>query len=591
MILVFLLFFLAFLFFLNERRLRVHAALISTALSFSLIAFGYVQGKELYAEFSNTAVVTVVLMLIMTGILERSGVIKIMIHGISRFETLRKQIVLTLFILVVIASAVMNDVGALAIILPGALVLCQRMRIAPATVLMSLSFGALLGGLLTKVGTPPNIIIANFREEVVGVPFSMFAYTPVGIVVCIAGGATILLLRKRVFAEKKYQLLTDMNDHPLYKGYIPLLIPERSPLIGKKIGAARNFNAELVFPRLLLRKSKGKWKCFFKKPWDVNLLQGDVLLIQLSMSQENGQSEFVQEYIAMGTFDTLTDGIQDEICEQLMHVCMVDRKSSLMKNEPVAPAFRERFSMLRLWQDELPEDEYEDYFEGKVLLFLGDRACFNKLLDHYRLIELDEPQVSIEWPRFRRVLLIFATAILLPALGFLRLEVSLGLALLVFLMQREVSWEQVSKSIDVPLVVLIATMLVNAKAFTSTGAAEIIATTLTGLVPQSPILLLWVLTGVTILLTNVVSNAACAAIMAPVGLSLANSIGLSPDAYLMGICVGSSCAFLTPIGHQCNMLVYKAGHYDFSCYFKLGIWVSLVVWISSCLSIPLFWEL
>jgi di/tricarboxylate transporter len=592
MLLVFLLYFLTFIFFLNEKRLKVHAAIISSFLTAGLVAAGHISSREVYSGFSDNAVVTVVLMLIMTGILERSGVIKLLVHWVTKFELMRSRITLSLFTIVVISSAVMNDVGALAIILPGALVICQRMRIPPATILMPLSFGALLGGLLTKVGTPPNIIIADFRESEVGTQFEMFDYTPVGVVVCIVGGITILLLRKRIFSDSRYHRLSEKTDHPLSRGYIPLLIGKDSPLIGKKIGASKDFTSSFVFPTVLLRNVGEKWQGFYQKPWDINLELGNVLVVRVDPSQVEVQRELIEDFIAMGYFSEVPDEVQDEICAQLMHICSIDRKSPLLKNESIGFAFRERFNLLRLKDEDyfLNKEGAEEFYEGQVMTFLGESRNFKSLLDHYRLIELDEPQVSIEWPRFRRALMIFGSAILLGACSIVRLELALGLALLIFLSIREVTWEQINKSIDIPLVVLIATMLVNAKAFSTTGAAGLLADTFVSLVPQNPVILLWGVIGVTIVLTNIISNAACAAMMAPVGLSLARSLEISPDPYLMGICVGSSCAFLTPIGHQCNMLVYKVGHYDFISYFKLGIWVSLTVWIAASVSIPLFWE-
>jgi di/tricarboxylate transporter len=589
MILVFLLYFLTFIFFLNEKKMKVHAAIISGFLTAFLVAVGHLGPREVYLGFSDSAVVTVVLMLIMTGILERSGVINLMVHWVTKYEALRSRIALSLFVIVVLASAVMNDVGALAIILPAALTICQRFQIPPATVFMPLSFGALLGGMLTKVGTPPNIIISNFREAETGVPFAMFDYTPVGIVMCVVGGMTIFLLRKRVFADSRYQILSEKIDHPLSRGYISLLIGEESPLIGIK---SRKFKSSLIFPTFLLKKKEGMWQVFPRRPWDIALEPENVIIVKVDNAESTAQCEIVEDYIAMGLFTRVTDELQDEICEQLMHVCSVHRSSSLLKNEEdIAPAFRQRFNLLRLHNNEkhfTHEACPEQFEENQQMIFLGDRKHFVRLIDHYRLVEIDESQVAIAWPRFRRVVFIFGSAILLGALGVLRLELALGLAVLIFLSIREVSWEQISKSVDVPLVTLIATMLVNAKAFEATGAAELLADTLLALAPQSPTILLWVTIGVTIIVTNVVNNAACATMMAPVGISFANALGVSSDPFLLGICIGSSCAFCVPTAHPCNLQVYA--YYDFGSYFRLGIWVSIAVWIAASVSIPFFWE-
>jgi di/tricarboxylate transporter len=588
---VFLLYAAAFLFFFNEKSWKIPAALTSSFLTVALVSTGLIDSGEVYRGFSENAVVTVVLMLILTGVLERSGVIGILVYFIGRYQILNSRLCASLFVIVVMASAIMNDVGALAIVIPGALALCQKLKVPPATVLMPLSFGSLLGGTLTKVGTPPNIIISEFREEVMGEPFRMFDYLPAGLLVCIAGGITILLLRKHVFSGERYQVLSKLSDHPLTRGFIPLMVPENSPLINKKVGAAKFFDAEMFFPRAVLRKTDS-WKCFFSKPWDKNLLAGDILMIRVDLSRSEEQKELLEEYVAMKIFAHVPDDVQKDILSHLQRMCCIDRRSSLLKDDGTKPAFRDMYDLLRLKDEEYFEsDDEHDFFEGKVLVFIGEYLNFKRLIRDYRLIELNEGQISVEWPRFRRVMLIFGMAILLSSLALLKVQLALGLAVLVFLAIRELNWDHVSKSLDIPLIILIGTMLVNAQAFVNSGGAEWVSGNLLSVFPGgSPYLILSGMILATMALTNIISNAACAAMMAPVGIAVARSMGVSADPFLMGICIASSCAFLSPIGHQCNMLVYKVGHYDFKCYFRLGIWVSFVVWITASLGVPIFWK-
>ncbi len=575
-----------FLFIWGKWRYDIVAilALISVSLT------GIVPIGDAFAGFGHPAVITVAAVLIISRSIFNSGLAEI---ASKWFEKLGKNVFLQVLVLtgaVTLLSGFMNNIGALALLLPVALQIARKSGNPPSLLLMPLAFGSLLGGLMTMIGTPPNIIVAMYRAEAVGAPFSMFDYTPVGAGVAIAGVAFIALIGWRLLPHRKGKISSEDLFH--IEDYITevRLLPD-SPLIDNRIrGMKFPAGVDVNIIGIVRNNRKLVARSVYEK-----LRKGDKLIVE-------ADSESLKAFIDWGklklvgskTIDREKLG-SDEIA---VMEAVVMETSPMIKNTAIDLNLRNRFGINLLAISRKGERIIEQlgkirFAPGDVLLLNGPVDTIHQILRELQCLPLAERNLRIGTER--RVIKagsIFGTAILLSAVGLVPVQLSFVMAAVLMVLVKLISIRELYESIDWPIIILLGAMIPVGQALEISGGAETLASQLLLISGQMPpVATLALLLIATMFLSDIINNAAAAVLMSPIAVNLAYALGASVDPFLMCVALGASCAFLTPIGHQSNTLVMGPGGYHFGDYWKLGLPLEIVILIVGIPLIVIFWPL
>ncbi len=549
----------------------------AVALLILLLAWltGLVSIEQALAGFGSPAVLIVAAVLVVGRAVEFTGAAQEMTRWLVprvRFATVRIGGVLLMGTLL---SAWMNNIAALAITMPVALNVAREHKLPPGAVLMPLSFATILGGMTTLIGTPANLIVASVREDRVGAPFGMFDMTAVGGAVAAAGLIYLMIIGWRLAPHR-----AGGSDEEAEKR---VLVFELCMPIGAAQGRMR-----LSGVRKSLREAGAVLLAVIRNG-ERTRLDCDALLFHddrlLTMSRDNPWDVAARAKL-------FAESHEDSEGSVIAHVSVV-HGSSLIGQDYGAIASRTdgavefiaagpRAARLRRPLDTNMIEA------GDQLHLRGTPDALARLIRHARLLEVGRQKAPVRAGRAAAMVVgIYALAVLLAALfGISTTAVFIAAALAICLL-RLLPAEEAYRAIDLPVIVLIAGMIPVGRAFDDAGGSDAVAAGLSAMVSGSPLfVMLAVLCGATMLLSIFLNNVATALIMAQVGIETAASLGINPDAALLAVLIGSSCDFLTPIGHQNNMLVMRPGNYRFRDYPKVGaplsvIAVLLTAWVLS----------
>ncbi|MGM0783497.1 MAG: SLC13 family permease [Pseudomonadota bacterium] len=601
---------------------RFRYDLVALAALLGSVLLGLVPSEEAFLGFGHPAVITVAAVLVLSRGFERSGVVDVIAEQVLKVG---ERLFLQLLVLtgtVVVLSGIMNNVGALALLLPVAMRMAREHDASPSILLMPLAFGSLLGGLTTLIGTPPNIIISAYRSGVTGESFGMFSFSPVGAAVALVGLAFILLVGWRLVPQRAGKASTEaMFDTAHY--LVELRVGEESEANGLTL---RELQEELEETIPVLAVVRGERRraghAFFGA-----LKEGDILLVEagpeemkllegkagLRLGKEAEDEEEEAEEDSESTDDSQTQesmGQADKSdadkpqkggvdTEGLQLVEAVVRNDSMMVNRTVTQLrLHNQFGLhlVAVARDggRLKQRLHEIRFRpGDVLLLQGGESELSESLATLGCLPLASRNLTLGQPRMLLAsLAIFAAAILAMIFDLLPAAVALSLAALVTLMVGVLPLREGYQAIDGPVIVLLGAMIPVGQALETSGGANLIAEGMLALGSDWPVVVsLVALFLLSMVLSNVINNAAAAVLMAPIAASLASGFDVSVDPFLMVVAVSASCAFLTPIGHQSNTLVMGPGGYRFGDYWKLGLPLSLVVLAVAMPMILIVWPL
>lgn len=588
---------------------RFRYDLVALAALLSSVMLGLVPSDEAFKGFGHPAVITVAAVLVISRGFERSGVVDIIANQVLKVG---ERLLLQLLVLVgtvVVLSGVMNNVGALALLLPVAMRLAREHNTSPSLLLMPLAFGSLLGGLTTLIGTPPNIIIATYRGNITGENFGMFSFTPVGVAVALAGLMFIVLVGWRLTPKRSGQASTEeMFDTANY--LVELKVSEESKANGLTLQQLHDELEEAIPVLAVVREDNRRAGYSFHGM----LREGDILLLEAGpdelklLEDKVGLSAIAEpEKDAQDSDETdsengdsqPTDERQPVDTEGLQLIEAVVRNDSMMVNRSVRQLrLNQQFGLhlVAVARDggRLKQRLRDIRFQtGDVLLLQGSENEIADSLATLGCLPLANRELHLGQPRKLALSIgIFALAIMAMLFDLLPAAVAMSSAALISLLIGVLPLREGYQAIDGPVIVLLAAMLPVGEALETSGGAEIIADALLRFGVEWPIIVslagLFILS---MLLSNVVNNAAAALLMAPIAASLASGFDASLDPFLMVVAVSASCAFLTPIGHQSNTLVLGPGGYQFGDYWKLGLPLSLVVMVVAIPAILWVWPL
>lgn len=553
-------------------------ALIIVALA------GLVEPSKILSGFGHPAVITVAAVLVISHSLRRAGVVDLVARILAPLTKNTFTHIVGLSGVAAICSAFMNNVGAIAIMLPVALASCAERDRSPAIVLMPLAFGSILGGLMTMIGTPPNIIIATYRAEVMGEPFGMFDFSPVGVPVALAGLIFVALIGWRLIPTERTGKKSAEDLFHIQDYITEVRVPEKSPLIGKTMIEAEGATGEDV---MITGIARGEEKMRHPAPWEV-LREGDLLLLRAEPTDlKPTMDDHKLELVATDT--GAPAHLEPEDTKILEAV--VTPGSRLEGRSPHFLRWRSGYSLdlLGLAREGEPlkmRIKRAQIKAGDVLLLQAAENSGSDILGDLGLLPLPERGLALGEPR--RVLLpvaIFGAAITVSAFGILPIAVAFLAAIVAFVMLGVLPLRELYTNIDWPIIVLLGAMIPVGGALEQTGATDLIAATLLGFTGALPVWAILTLVMVlTMTLSDLINNAATALVMAPIAVAIAIGLEVSPDPFLMAVAVAASCAFLTPIGHQSNTLVMGPGGYHFGDYWRMGLPLEIMI---LAVSIPL----
>lgn len=583
-------------------------ALLACALT------GVVPADEVFSGIGHPAVISVAAVLVLSRGLLNAGVVDSVARRLMQVGERPWAQVAALTGIVALSSGFMNNVGALALFMPVAIWMSRQSGRSPSYLLMPLAFGSLLGGTLTLIGTPPNLIIAGYRAEAGEAPFGMFAFLPVGAAVTVAGVLFIALLGWRLVPRRQEQ--EGNGDLFEISAYLTeVRVPESCKYAGRTLHALINAVKDEADVQVIALVRDGERQ---RMPSTYEVLrEGDILLVEADSDSLKALLDVTGVALAANV-DEQDDEAQAEQLETEQAVeeerarkshksrhgeltlaeAIVSPRSMLVGTSASGLDLRERhgvnvLAVARQGQRLRQRLGQIRFASGDILLLQAREDALQSSLNSLGCLPLASRGLSITTPR--NVLLasaIFAITLATIAFGLVPAATALVTGALVMILVGLIPLGGIYESIDMPVIVLVAAMLPVGQALETSGGSQLIAETLLGLgqslPPAGTLALLMV---AVMLISNVVNNAAAAVLAAPVAISLARGMDASVDPFLMAVAIGASCAFLTPIGHQSNTLVMAPGGYRFGDYWRLGLPLSLLVVLCAVPTILWIWPL
>ncbi|WP_417516341.1 SLC13 family permease [Marinobacter sp.] len=597
----------------NRVRFDVVAMLALLAVAIS----GLVPAEELFAGFGHPAVITVAAVLVISQGLVNGGVVDNIARLLGKIGHRPTLQVLTLTSVVALCSGFINNVGALALLMPVAIWMSREAGRSPSLLLMPLAFGSLLGGTMTLIGTPPNIIIASYRESGT---FGLFDFAPVGVAITLAGIAFITLVGWRL-TPRREQSAADAKLFSVGEYLTELRLPKDSDHAGSTLHsllAAAGDEADIVVLALIRDEKVQAVPSTYKilREGDVLLIEADTSSLQvfldktgLELANQAVDDEESDENSGREKVDGISDGANGEsekydesasarIAKGELYLveAVIAPESSLVGQTANRLKLRERnqlniVAVARLGYRLKRRLGDIRFNAGDILLVQGFEDSLSGTLAELGCLPLAERGLRLGSPRNTAMASgIFLASIAVIVTGLLSAPVALVAGAVAMVLVNLMSAAEAYKAIDWSVIVLLAAMIPVGQAMESTGGAALIASQMLVLGENLSIasVLVMILVGTT-LLSNVVNNAAAAIVVAPIALSLAGELQIPSDAVLMAVAVGASCAFMTPIGHQSNALVMEPGGYEFGDYWRLGLPLTLIVTVVAVPVIMLVW--
>jgi len=567
---------------------RIRHDFVALVALFILVVSGVVDAGRALEGFAHPAVITVAAVLVIGKALEHSGLIDLLGKWVMRVGKNLMLQILVLSLLVAVASAFMNNVGALAIMMPIAINMARKSGNPPSHILMPIAFASLLGGMTTLIGTPPNIIIATFRGDELERPFGMFDFSPVGAVLALAGIAFITLVGWRLLprraARKSDAELFDIDDY-----ITEVEVTSDSRIKGKCLDELTEISKADV---QILGIVRNRRRIHAPGPDEV-LRARDTIILE---TDAEGLKTFIEDTgakLAAGRkFRKDAEGSKSIAVTEA--IVMAD--SPLVGRTAAGLRLRNRYgiNVLAVARQERKLRRRLDkvvFRTGDVLLLQGREHMLGDTIASIGCLPLAQRGLRLGYrTKIPLALGIFGASIVTVVTGLLPVQVAFPMAAVALVLTGVLSAKEVYTSIDWPVIILLAAMIPVGIALETSGGAERIASAILLIgsnVP--PWAILAIVLVLTMFLSDIINNAATVVLMAPIAIGVARGLGFSVDPFLMAVAIGGSCAFLTPIGHQSNTLVMGPGGYRFMDYARMGLPLEVIITLVGVPMIMVVW--
>jgi di/tricarboxylate transporter len=571
---------------------RLRYDLVAALALSAAVLTGVVPAHNAFQGFANPVIIIIASVLVISRAVAVSGVIDNAMRRVLRALDSTTLQVAALTGAVSFLSAFVKNVGALGIFMPIAIQAAERRNRPPSRYLMPLAFGSLIGGTITQIGTSPNVLISAVRQEVMGKPYHLFDFTPVGLPLTCAAIAFLSVGWRLLPANRRGQP-TPEKRFAIEDYTSEALLPDASPLVGKTVADLEALSDDDVTVAGIIREQSHR---YVPRPhWalyagDILVLQGDPTALQPVVDRAK------LELLGADAMAALKPRDKDDVLETVEAVIAPD--SLLIGNTPRDLRLRQNYevNLLALSRAEEPTStrlRSSRFAPSDVLVLQGRQSQLNRALTELRLLPLAERNLAMGRPRWRWLpLLILLGALIAIAINLVPVEVGFFVAATLIVLLRLITPREAYDAVEWPIIVMLGCLIPVGEAVKDTGAAALMADGLTVIAAHLPAYLaVGLIMVVSMLVTPLLHHAAAVLLMGPVAAAVANNLGLGPDAFLMAVAFGAASDFLTPIGHQNSTLVMGPGGYRFSDYWRLGLPLSILVAVCGTGLILLEWPL
>lgn len=570
---------------------RARFDIVALAGLMVLVITGIIAPQKAFSGFASPAVATVICVMILTYSINQSGLIEWMLKTIIPSVKNFRRYLLTMCCLTAFLSAFMNNVGALALMMPATISSCKKEQVSLSLVLMPLAFASVLGGMTTAIGTPPNLLIASYRQKAIGHTFKMFDYTPVGLTVAFFGVLFVGLVGWWFLPKNRPSSGTDEAQFDIKNYITEIKINDDAEIIESTVKQLREM-VESDFEVLGIIRGKQK-KLVLRD--DETFNAKDILIVEAgpeeikALLKLKGLELLEYDQTASELLKTGDIALIEAVVPQgariegrsWQRMRMKSRyQVNLIAISREGKAFKNRLQHVNLQA-------------GDVVLVQGDKSILIENLTQTGFLPLSERdiQVNIHRTAFLPVI-IFVLAILATGLGFFPIQIAFATAIVLIVFLRLIPVHLIYRQVDWSIIVLLGAMIPVGQALESTGATELISKSLLSLAGSGhPMFIVGMLLFITMSISDLMNNAATAVVMAPIAVSVAQQMQVSVDPFLMSVAIGASCSFLTPVSHQNNTLVMGPGGYRFFDYIWLGLPLELLVLVIATPMIMYVWPI
>lgn len=542
---------------------------------------GTVPVNDMFSGFGHPATVTVALVLVISRGLRNSGAVTLIArHVLVPQQAPSRQVGLYAGVGAFL-STMMNNVGALALLMPAALQSAGKAGHPPSRILMPLSFATILGGMVTLIGTPPNIIVATYRGAVTGTPFGMFDFTPVGGVVAVVGVLFVALVGWRLIPKAREPKGPASELFKIDDYVSEAVVSENSKSCGRSLSELDKKAAE--HDGVILRLFRNRRR-IDRPDRQQDVLPGDVLAIEASPKALDGLLSALDLKLTHGKGKAGKEGALFGGADSVILEAVVQPRSPVEGRTPASLQLRRRFgiNLIGISRRGRPFGGRLSSFRieaGDVLLLEGDAERLHSVVSTLGCLPLASRGLVITDNRQALLsIAIFAVGIIAATVGLVSITLALAAVVGAFVLLNVMPPRDLYGSVDWPVVVLLASLIPVGDALSTTGTTTVVVSAFLAMQEGwPPTLVLMTLMILTMMLTDVINNAATAVVMAPMAIATAAGLDVSADPFLMAVAVGASSAFLTPIGHQNNTLILGPGGYAFGDYWRMGLPLEMLI--------------
>ena len=582
---------IGFILFVTETFTLDVTALLLLSILFLL---GYLSPTEAVSGFSNPAVITIAFLFVLSHALQKTGVLEYIVIRVNRLASRSKILGTAVYLIAIgITSAFVNNTAIVAIFMPVTIRLAHTYQVSPSKMLIPLSYAAILGGTLTLVGTSTNLLVnsiysANGNVE----PLGMFEFAQYGVILMSLGLLYLLFFAPRLLPSRTVTSSLTKSYH--LGGYLTeMKIVEGSPLLGKTcLERGINYNYDVMVLDILREK-----QLITQNIRRTPLKIGDILFVRGTLENFLRMKEI--EKVALLTDEKLTQSELEQE-DNILVECLLTDQSDLVGRSLMSSNFRQQFGAFIL-----AIRREGDIFRKKIahvilqaydtLLVYGPIKKIESLSDKVDFIVLGEVEAELRKQRFWWVsIIVILGAIILATLGVMPIMKGAIIGVAFLLALKVITPQESYQSVHWQVIVLIAALIPVGLVIQNTGTAEWIGMIISDIARMSSPkwhahILLALVYLITMILTEVSSNAATAIIMTPIAIAVSGQMGFDSRPFIFAVAFAASASFITPVGYQTNLMVYGPGGYKFSDFIRVGFPIAILFWISAIIFLPMIW--
>ena len=545
---------------------------------------------QAFSGFGHPAVIIIALVLIVSRALSQSGAIEMLTSRVINAQRPLPLHIASMGFLGAILSAFMNNVAALALLMPVDMQAANKAKRSPALSLMPLSFATILGGMVTLIGTPPNIVISQFRETALGEPYKMFDFAPVGLGAALAGLVFVALIGWRLVPvdRSKHNAANELSN---LEGYVVETgVAEGSSAIDQTI---KDLNDQAEENDVLILGLVRNGKRLPGRALRESIRKGDLLVLEAGpKSIESFASALKLSYSRSEKHNGPLGGTLSMVETSVPVESRITGRSA----QDIRLLYRHGIMLLGVSREGKPfRDRVRQLIikPGDVLLLMGEEEQIDDVIRWLGVLPLAPRGLQVtQHAKAWLTISLFAASILLASFGFVYLPVALAACVVLYIFLKVISLSQAYDSIQGSVLILLASLIPIGAALEHSGGTALIAEAIVNITVGWPtVAILALLMVVTMTLSDVLNNVATVLVAAPIAVSIAERLQVNPDAMLMGVAVAASCAFLSPIGHKNNTIIMGPGGYRFGDYWRMGLPLEILIIMVSIPLIMIFWPL